>query len=59
MNKNGGVNGRKIELITLDDKFDATQAYKNAEMLIKKDHVFALFQSRGTPTSEILFPLLN
>lgn len=59
VNKNGGVNGRKIELITLDDKFDATQAYKNAETLIKKDHVFALFQSRGTPTSEILFPLLN
>ncbi|MFZ6814027.1 ABC transporter substrate-binding protein [Undibacterium sp. Rencai35W] len=58
MNKNGGVNGRKIEVKILDDKFDPAIAATNAEALIKKEHVFALFQSRGTPHTEALLPVL-
>lgn len=58
VNKNGGVHGRKLELRTLDDKFDPATAAKNAETLIKKDHVFALFQSRGTPHTQAILPLL-
>ncbi|AZP12840.1 MULTISPECIES: ABC transporter substrate-binding protein [Undibacterium] len=57
-NKNGGINGRKIELLTLDDKFDPALAAANAETLIKKEHVLALFQSRGTPHTEAILPLL-
>jgi branched-chain amino acid transport system substrate-binding protein len=57
-NKNGGVNGRKIELRTLDDKFDPALAATNAETLINKEHVLALFQSRGTPHTEAILPLL-
>lgn len=58
VNKNGGVHGRKIELRVLDDQFDPALAAANAETLIKKDHVFALFQSRGTPHTEAILPLL-
>ena len=58
INKNGGVNGRKIEVRTLDDKFEPALAASNAEILIKKEHVFALFLSRGTPHTEALLPLL-
>lgn len=57
-NKQGGVNGRKIELRILDDKFSPQLAAANAEQLIKKDHVFALFQSRGTPQTEAILPIL-
>jgi branched-chain amino acid transport system substrate-binding protein len=58
VNKRGGVNGRTIEIRTLDDKFDPALAATNAETLIRKDRVFALFQSRGTPHTEAILPLL-
>ncbi|MFZ6676472.1 ABC transporter substrate-binding protein [Undibacterium sp. Tian12W] len=58
INKNGGVHGRKIELHIVDDKFDPVIAAANAETLIKKDHVFALFQSRGTPHTQAILPVL-
>ncbi|MBC3935185.1 ABC transporter substrate-binding protein [Undibacterium sp. CY7W] len=57
-NAGGGVHGRKIELITLDDQFDPVLAGKNAEQLIRKERVFALFQSRGTPHTQAILPLL-
>ncbi len=59
INKKGGVNGRKIELHTLDDKFDPELTKANAETLITKEHVFALFQGRGTPHTQGLLPLLE
>jgi branched-chain amino acid transport system substrate-binding protein len=58
VNGRGGVNGRKIELLTLDDKFDAKLAAANADTLVKKEHVFALFQNRGTPLTEAILPIL-
>ncbi len=58
VNKQGGVYGRKIELRTLDDNFDPKLAASNAEALVKRDHVFALFQSRGTPHTEAILPIL-
>lgn len=58
VNKSGGVFGRRIEIRTLDDKFDPALAAANAEILIKRDHVFALFQNRGTPHTEAILPIL-
>jgi ABC-type branched-subunit amino acid transport system substrate-binding protein len=58
VNKQGGIHGRKIELRILDDKFDPAQAAANAETLVTKEHVFALFQSRGTPHTEAILPVL-
>ncbi|RZI43466.1 ABC transporter permease [Herbaspirillum sp. HC18] len=59
VNRKGGVHGRKIEMRTLDDKFDPALTLANAETLIKKDHVFALFQTRGTPHTQGILPLLE
>jgi branched-chain amino acid transport system substrate-binding protein len=59
INKAGGVHGRRIELKTLDDKFDPALTVANGETLIKKDGVFALFQGRGTPHTQALLPLLE
>ena len=58
VNKRGGINGRRIEVRTLDDKFDPALAAQNAEALIKKEHVFAMFQNRGTPHTEAILPIL-
>lgn len=59
INKRGGVNGRRIEVVTLDDQFDPALTAKNAEALIKEKHVFALFQTRGTPHTQAVVPLLE
>jgi branched-chain amino acid transport system substrate-binding protein len=59
VNKNGGVHGRKIELVSLDDVFDPKKAGANAKILIEDKKVFALFLTRGTPHNEVIIPLLK
>ncbi|OGB21575.1 MAG: ABC transporter permease [Burkholderiales bacterium RIFCSPLOWO2_02_FULL_57_36] len=59
VNRGGGVHGRMIEIVTLDDKFDPALSAKNAERLILEDRVFAMFQNRGTPHTEAILPLLS
>ena len=51
INSQGGVNGRKIKLLTLDDGYEPDRATANTKQLIDKDDVFALFGYVGTPTS--------
>lgn len=58
VNRAGGVNGRKIQLRILDDGFMPKKAAANAEKLIRDEHVFALFQTRGTPHTEAVAPIL-
>jgi ABC-type branched-subunit amino acid transport system substrate-binding protein len=59
INKQGGVHGRRIDMIMLDDKFDPALTRANAETLIKKERVFALFLGRGTPHTQGILPLLT
>lgn len=51
INRQGGVHGRKIKLISLDDGYEPERAVSNTRNLIEKDKVFALFGYVGTPTS--------
>jgi branched-chain amino acid transport system substrate-binding protein len=48
VNASGGVNGQKIELITLDDKADPKLSAANAKTLITENNAIALFMTRGT-----------
>jgi ABC-type branched-subunit amino acid transport system substrate-binding protein len=59
VNARGGVNGQKIELISLDDKFEPPLAAANARTLIEERNVLALFLNRGTPHTEAILPLLE
>ena len=59
VNKNGGVNGEPIRLVSLDDKFDPKLAAENAQKLITSENVVALFLTRGTPHNQAIMPLLN
>ncbi|MDO8371953.1 MAG: ABC transporter substrate-binding protein [Pseudomonadota bacterium] len=59
VNAKGGVNGQKIELISLDDKFDPKLAGENARKLIEEQNVAAMFLTRGTPHTEAILPLLE
>lgn len=58
INAKGGVHGQKIELVSMDDKFDAKLAAENAKVLIEQKNVTALFLVRGTPHSVAILPLL-
>ncbi|MBL0151670.1 MAG: ABC transporter substrate-binding protein [Ideonella sp.] len=58
INAKGGVNGQQVELISLDDKFDAKLAAENAKKLIDQG-VVALFFNRGTPQTQAILPLLT
>ena len=58
-NARGGVNGQKIDLISLDDKFDPKLSIENARNLIEDKGVMAMFLTRGTPHTEAIIPLLE
>jgi ABC-type branched-subunit amino acid transport system substrate-binding protein len=59
VNRRGGVNGQRIELVSLDDKFQPKLAVENARKLINDHRVLALFLNRGTPHTEAIRPLLG
>jgi branched-chain amino acid transport system substrate-binding protein len=59
VNKSGGVNGRKIKLISLDDGYEPEKAVANTRKLITEDRVLALFGYVGTPTSNAALPIFT
>ena len=50
-NRNGGVHGRRLELISLDDGYEPEAAIENMRTLINDREVFALIGAVGTPTA--------
>ena len=59
VNAQGGVHGRKIELRTRDDKYEANLCAENTRKLIEDDGVFALVGYVGTPTSQAALPIFT
>lgn len=59
INSRGGVRGQKIEIISLDDKFDPKLTVENARKLIEERNVVAMILTRGTPHTQAIIPLLN
>ena len=58
-NAAGGVAGRKVRLISLDDGFDAARSLNNAKQLVQNDGVVALFGQAGTTQVLTLLPFLT
>lgn len=59
VNDLGGINGREIELITLDDSYEPQYAIQNTNELIKNKKAFAMFGEVGTPSSEAVLPIIK
>ncbi|MBK9573808.1 MAG: ABC transporter substrate-binding protein [Rhodoferax sp.] len=57
LNAKGGVNGRRINLVTKDDAYDAKKTLENVNAFIAADATFALFGTFGTPNNEALIPV--
>lgn len=59
VNREGGVNGRKIKLIVLDDNYDVEKAKANVKKLIEEEQVFSLLGNMGTPTVLATLPIAD
>ncbi len=56
INAKGGVHGRTIELVTLDDAYEVPKALANVEKFLAERDTFALFNCMGTPMIEAMLP---
>src|SRR6202012_3191053 len=55
----GGINGRKITLISLDDGYSPPKAVENVRRLVEGDEVAVIFGVLGTPLNMAIRPYLN
>jgi len=59
VNEKGGVHGRKIELVSEDDKYEQALAPGASRKLIEEHKVFALIGYVGTPTGVAHLPVVT
>lgn len=56
LNEQGGIHGRKVRLVALDDGYEPDRALTNMQELVEKRKVFAVIGNVGTPTAEKTVP---
>lgn len=59
INDRGGINGRKINLISLDNAFSPPKTIEQTRRLVESDGVFAVAGALGTPTNAAVQKYLN
>jgi ABC-type branched-subunit amino acid transport system substrate-binding protein len=59
VNDRGGVNGRKIRMISLDDGYSPPKTVEQTRKLVEEDQVLAISGSLGTPTNAAVQKYLN
>lgn len=59
INDKGGINGRKIKLISLDDSYSPPKAVEQTRKLVESDEVTAIFGSMGTAQNAAVQKYLN
>ena len=59
VNARGGINGRRIELRTLDDGYEPDRSLANTRRFLETDQAFALFGYVGTPTTIAAMPVFT
>ncbi len=55
--KEGGIHGRTISLVSKDDGYEPEKAIANTRALIEEEKVFLLIGEVGTPTSKAAVPI--
>src|SRR6266404_2567303 len=59
VNDTGGVNGRKINFITLDDGYNPAKTVVCIRQLVEQDKVLCTFNTLGTPTNTAIHKYMN
>jgi branched-chain amino acid transport system substrate-binding protein len=59
INEAGGVNGRKLNLISLDDGYSPPKTVEQIRRLVEQEQVAFIFNSLGTPSNAAIRPYLT
>ena len=59
INDRGGIKGREVHLLSLDDGYEPDKAVRNTLRLITEDDAFLLIGEVGTPTSKAVIPIIE
>ncbi|MBW2108384.1 MAG: ABC transporter substrate-binding protein [Deltaproteobacteria bacterium] len=58
-NRSGGIHGRNLRLIVLDDGYEPVRTVPNMRRLVEKERVLAVVGNVGTPTAVVAIPIAN
>jgi branched-chain amino acid transport system substrate-binding protein len=59
INEHGGINGRKITMISLDDGYSPPKTVEQTRRLVEEEQVLAIFDSLGTAPNSAIQEYLN
>jgi branched-chain amino acid transport system substrate-binding protein len=59
VNDEGGINGRKIKLISLDDGYSPPRTVEQTRKLVEEEQVLFIYQSLGTPPNTAIQKYMN
>ena len=59
LNEQGGINGRKVRLISLDDGFSPPRTVEQTRKLVEQEGVLSIFGSLGTAPNSAIMKYLN
>lgn len=59
VNAEGGVNGRHIKFVSLDDGYNPAKSVEMARKLVEEEEVLLVFQSLGTPSNSAIHKYMN
>jgi branched-chain amino acid transport system substrate-binding protein len=59
LNDQGGINGRKIRLLSLDDGYSPPKTVEQVRKLVEQEGVLLLFQTMGTATNTAIHKYVN
>ena len=57
--ENGGINGRKVKLLSVDDGYSPPKTLEQTRRLVEQDNVLLIFGTLGTPTNTAIHKYLN
>ncbi len=59
INAEGGINGRKVKFISLDDGYNPAKTVEQARKLVEQEEVLLIFQPLGTPPNSAIHKYMN
>jgi branched-chain amino acid transport system substrate-binding protein len=59
LNEAGGINGRKVNFVTLDDGYSPPKTVECVRQLVEQEKVLLLFQTLGTPSNTAIHKYVN
>ncbi len=59
INETGGINGRKVNFVTLDDGYSPPKSVEVTRQLVEQEKVLCLFNTLGTPTNTAIHKYVN